>query len=155
VLEMGGRMELVFSTMYGAGLCPGLKGAITGLDGSDITSILWDTGVEQELIDPGVDTYRVMSRSFATEAYGIGRLVMQPVGGDAAPPLPPPKPGRRVEFLFTVIHLGGNLHWGSQGEVICVDGLGIIHVQWDNGATLGLIPDWDHFIVLPAKNEGK
>lgn len=34
---------------------------------------------------------------------------------------------------------------GTEGTVKCVDDMGTIHVQWDNGSSLGLIPYEDRF----------
>ncbi|MCQ9352951.1 DUF4314 domain-containing protein [Corynebacterium sp. 153RC1] len=35
-----------------------------------------------------------------------------------------------------------------EGEVIVVDSLGTIHVAWDDGTSLGLIPGVDRYQVL-------
>jgi hypothetical protein len=37
---------------------------------------------------------------------------------------------------------------GSKGTVIAVDDIGTIHMRWDNGRGLGLIPGEDHFKVI-------
>ena len=34
---------------------------------------------------------------------------------------------------------------GTKGTVVCVDDMGTIHMKWDNGRTLGLIPEEDSF----------
>lgn len=34
---------------------------------------------------------------------------------------------------------------GTEGTVMFVDDIGTIHVQWDTGSTLGLIPGVDDF----------
>lgn len=34
---------------------------------------------------------------------------------------------------------------GTVGEVIFVDDIGQIHIQWENGSSLALIPDVDSF----------
>ena len=34
---------------------------------------------------------------------------------------------------------------GTKGTVVCVDDIGTIHMKWDNGSTLGLIPGEDSF----------
>lgn len=34
---------------------------------------------------------------------------------------------------------------GTKGTVECVDDMGTIHMRWDNGRTLGLIPGVDSF----------
>lgn len=56
--------------------------------------------------------------------------------------------GKRVKLVFT-----SNPHTalrpGALGRVGYVDGIGTIHVQWDSGSNLGLIPDVDRWEVLP------
>jgi hypothetical protein len=37
---------------------------------------------------------------------------------------------------------------GDAGTVSCVDDIGTIHVDWDSGSSLGLIPGHDRFRVL-------
>lgn len=37
---------------------------------------------------------------------------------------------------------------GEQGTVVVVDDIGTIHVKWDNGRRLGLVPGEDSFRVL-------
>ena len=37
---------------------------------------------------------------------------------------------------------------GTRGTVVCVDDMGTIHMKWDNGRTLGLIPSEDSFRVV-------
>ena len=42
---------------------------------------------------------------------------------------------------------------GTKGTVLCVDDAGQLHMQWDNGRTLALVPRADSFsrIDAPAK----
>lgn len=40
---------------------------------------------------------------------------------------------------------------GTEGEVICVDDEGQLHIKWSNGSTLALIPGEDSFRVLPPR----
>ena len=42
---------------------------------------------------------------------------------------------------------------GTKGTVVCVDDAGQLHMQWDNGRTLALVPGADSFsrIDAPAK----
>ena len=40
---------------------------------------------------------------------------------------------------------------GTEGEVDFVDDIGQIHMKWDNGRTLALVPGEDSFSVLPPK----
>ena len=37
---------------------------------------------------------------------------------------------------------------GSEGTVTHVDDMGTIHMKWENGSTLGLIPDVDQFEMI-------
>jgi hypothetical protein len=37
---------------------------------------------------------------------------------------------------------------GTKGIITRVDDMGIIHVDWDNGSSLGLIPDEDKYRIL-------
>lgn len=37
---------------------------------------------------------------------------------------------------------------GTQGTVDSVDALGQIHMKWDNGRTLAIVPGVDHFTTL-------
>lgn len=153
--RLGDHVALLFSTLYLDGLCPDSRGVVVALDGAEVTRVLWDDRLEMELIQDGaVDTFRVACRTFVTKARKRGRVVIQFLGDDVVPPPPSPQKGDRVEFLFSTAPLSDGLHKGMRGEVLCTDDFGIIHVTWDNGAALGLIPDWDHFIVLPKKERG-
>ena len=40
---------------------------------------------------------------------------------------------------------------GTEGEVDFVDDIGTIHMKWDNGRALGIVPGEDSFSVLPPK----
>ena len=40
------------------------------------------------------------------------------------------------------------LKWGEEGTVSFIDDLGTIHVDWDCGSRLGLIPREDSFAVI-------
>ena len=42
---------------------------------------------------------------------------------------------------------------GTEGIVDLVDDAGSIHMKWDNGRTLAIIPGEDSFTVLPPKLE--
>jgi hypothetical protein len=37
---------------------------------------------------------------------------------------------------------------GTEGTVLSVDAGGTVHVQWDNGRQLGLVPDADEWEVI-------
>ena len=44
---------------------------------------------------------------------------------------------------------------GAKGTVVLVDGMGTVHMKWDNGRGLGLIPGEDQFKVLSRPQEEK
>ena len=37
---------------------------------------------------------------------------------------------------------------GTKGTVVAVDDMGTIHMEWDNGRTLGLVPGEDQFKII-------
>ena len=37
---------------------------------------------------------------------------------------------------------------GTQGTILHVDGIGQIHVKWDNGRRLAVVPGEDEYIIL-------
>ena len=63
------------------------------------------------------------------------------------------KRGDRIEL----IRMGEDAHPlepGATGTVTFVGARALgIHVQWDNGRTLGLLPDADEYRLLPAEEE--
>ena len=55
--------------------------------------------------------------------------------------------GTRIELLSSMNDIQP-IESGSKGTVIAVDDIGTIHMRWDNGRGLGLIPGEDHFKVI-------
>lgn len=55
--------------------------------------------------------------------------------------------GERVRLLSTSDPYTA-LRAGDEGTVTLVDDLGTIHVAWDSGSTLGLIPGVDRYTLL-------
>lgn len=55
--------------------------------------------------------------------------------------------GTRIEPLSSMNDIQP-IESGSKGTVIAVDDIGTIHMRWDNGRGLGLIPGEDHFKVI-------
>lgn len=55
--------------------------------------------------------------------------------------------GRRVECV-RMTGDSRSVPAGVQGTVVFVDDIGTIHVKWDNGSTLGLIPGLDSYKLL-------
>lgn len=41
---------------------------------------------------------------------------------------------------------------GEKGTVSCIDALGTVHVHWDSGSRLGLIPNDDEFDIDLVQN---
>jgi len=37
---------------------------------------------------------------------------------------------------------------GSKGTVVHIDGIGQLHIDWDNGRTLAIIPEEDSFKII-------
>jgi hypothetical protein len=58
-----------------------------------------------------------------------------------------PLEGKRVQLIYCRDPYT-KLAPGSLGTVRLVDSVGTVHVQWDNGSTLGLVPDEDRFVVI-------
>ncbi len=61
------------------------------------------------------------------------------------------KRGQRVRLVYTSDPYS-DLLAGSEGTVMFVDDLGTVHVAWDSGSTLGLIPGEDKWEVAPNSN---
>lgn len=55
--------------------------------------------------------------------------------------------GTRVRLVSTSDEMT-RLREGDEGTVDHTDSCGTVHVDWDNGSTLGLIPGEDWFIIL-------
>ena len=51
--------------------------------------------------------------------------------------------GTRIELVY--MEDSQAVPSGTKGTVVCVDDMGTIHMKWDNGRTLGLIPETDSF----------
>ena len=44
---------------------------------------------------------------------------------------------------------------GQRGTVIFIDDIGQIHMHWDDGRTLAIVPEKDEFILLNEEDEMK
>ena len=62
--------------------------------------------------------------------------------------------GTRIELILTMDDVQG-VEKGTKGTVIGVDDIGTIHMKWDNGRGLGLIPGEDNFKVLSRPQEAE
>ena len=56
--------------------------------------------------------------------------------------------GARVELISMDDPYNKKLHPGSKGTVRFVDDMGTIHMKWDNGRTLAIVPSEDDFRKL-------
>ena len=54
--------------------------------------------------------------------------------------------GKKVELVFTTDEYT-TLKPGDTGKISSIDDSGTVHVSWDNGSTLGLIPGIDYFTI--------
>ena len=57
------------------------------------------------------------------------------------------KVGDRVELVSTTDPYT-SLKPGDQGTVFSIDSLGTVHIKWDNGSNLGLVPGVDEWRVI-------
>lgn len=65
-----------------------------------------------------------------------------------------PEKGDRIELTYcSDPHT--RLEPGDQGTVSMVDGTGTVHVKWDNGSSLGLIPGEDDWVPLNREGNGQ
>lgn len=58
-----------------------------------------------------------------------------------------PQPGQRVRLEYTD-DPHTNLKPGDEGTVQLVDGAHTVHIKWDSGSNLGLIPGVDRWTIL-------
>jgi hypothetical protein len=62
---------------------------------------------------------------------------------------PNAKEGMRIRMV-SMIDDPNPIQNGEEGTIRLVDSMGVIHVNWDNGRTLGVIPGADQYILEPA-----
>ena len=62
------------------------------------------------------------------------------------------KKGDRVQLIY-MNDPYTNLGEGATGTVDCIDDIGTIHVSWDSGSRLGLIPGVDRWKVIESHTE--
>lgn len=60
--------------------------------------------------------------------------------------------GTRIELVHMYDPFAP-IYSGTKGTVVCVDDMGTIHMKWDNGRTLGIIPGEDAFRVINDEQE--
>lgn len=54
--------------------------------------------------------------------------------------------GKRVQMLS--MKDPDPIQCGERGTVVFVDALNQIHVKWDNGRNLAIVPETDSFVIL-------
>ena len=59
--------------------------------------------------------------------------------------------GKRIELIFTTDKFT-TLKPGDRGTVDFVDDLGTMHITWDNGSKLGLVPGEDQYHILDEED---
>jgi signal recognition particle receptor subunit beta len=57
------------------------------------------------------------------------------------------KKGTRIECI-SMDDPYSPIERGTKGTVVAVDDIGTIHMKWDNGRTLGLVPGEDQFKII-------
>lgn len=62
---------------------------------------------------------------------------------------PNAKEGMRIRMV-SMIDDPNPIQNGEEGTIRLVDSMGVIHVNWDSGRTLGVIPGADQYILEPA-----
>jgi hypothetical protein len=62
---------------------------------------------------------------------------------------PQAREGMRIK-LISMIDDPNPIPSGTEGTITLIDGANIIHVNWDNGRRLGVIPGVDEYILEPA-----
>lgn len=67
--------------------------------------------------------------------------------------LQPNKPGDRVELIKCTDQYT-KIEPGTQGTVILIDDPGTLHVRWDDGHQLGLVPGEDEWKTISRIEEG-
>ena len=64
---------------------------------------------------------------------------------------PQAKEGMRIRMLHMDDQHG--VDEGMEGTIMRIDDLGTLHVNWDDGSQLGVIPELDKYELLPAEDE--
>ena len=64
---------------------------------------------------------------------------------------PKAKEGMRIRMLHMDDQHG--VDEGMEGTIMRIDDLGTLHVHWDDGSQLGVIPELDKYELLPAEDE--
>ena len=61
--------------------------------------------------------------------------------------------GTRLELTSDMDDSYAPVLAGTQGEVVSVDDIGTVHMQWDNGHSLGIVIGEDHFKMISKPQE--
>ncbi|WP_231583056.1 DUF4314 domain-containing protein [Actinobaculum suis] len=98
------------------------------------------------------EKYAMRSLLYRIGAHGpehkdLRRALLAPLTGSSAWPTPPatqPATAPRVRLISTDDPYT-NLRAGDEGTVAFIDDAGTVHVEWDNGSNLGLVPGVDRW----------
>ena len=66
---------------------------------------------------------------------------------------PKAKPGLRIHLLSMDDEDPNPIDSGLEGTIDRVDDMGTIHVNWDDGGRLGVIPGVDDYQILPTQED--
>ena len=66
---------------------------------------------------------------------------------------PKAKPGLRIHLISMDTEDPNPIDSGLEGTIDRVDDMGTIHVNWDDGRRLGVIPGVDDYQILPKKED--
>ena len=81
------------------------------------------------------------------EEHAEGRMKQKPPNPTKGDLMKNQLEGKRIELVSTSDPYT-NLKAGDRGTVEFIDDMGTIHVAWDNGSMLGLVPGEDQYIIL-------
>ena len=57
------------------------------------------------------------------------------------------KPGQRIRLLHMEDPYAP-VPDGAEGEIVSIDDAGQLHIKWDNGRSLALVPGVDSFVLI-------
>lgn len=60
--------------------------------------------------------------------------------------------GKRIELVEMGADEPNPIETGTRGTVVYVDDIGTIHVNWDNGRSLGLVPGQDRYRIINERD---
>jgi hypothetical protein len=110
--------------------------------------VRWEVIETAERMGYSLDDHAMARLHAAADAYRrqmAAQMTTELPAGSATSE--PPAQGTRIELIRTTDE-HTRLLPGTTGTVSLVDGAGTVHVRWDDGSTLGLIPGLDDWKEL-------